>query len=260
MEKTPENSSDSEQAFGGQELASELNEITPESTQTEKPTEISPEPSASETERDPNPPSPEKPELKSLIVSLLGPTASGKSTLIEQASHLLLEKGIASTVIKKDDAIRKISVERHGQGKEWRGYTPLRKFTETDVNREINRRLHEQIGKSSVIFLEGGTRTRKLADTTLEGIKDKADYVIVKLDIPGREVRKRLGQRRKEKGRVDDLLILAGLKLAGQYARSRIGESPKESDPDVRVLDAKASPDEVSQSLLSIIEDELPRT
>ena len=199
----------------------------------------------------------EKEPKRSLIVSLLGPTGSGKSTLTENLTRSLGADGVSVATIKKDDAILKLSEAKYGTGKTRRGYMLFRGFSEQDLNAEINRQILELIGKVSVIFLEGGTRTREDMKITLKGVWDKAEYVIVKLDVSPREIVRRLRDRRKTEGRVDDHLVLAAGKLAGQYVRPRLSPSPKTGDPDVERVDAKLPPEQVMAAARQIIENQI---
>jgi thymidylate kinase len=200
---------------------------------------------------------PEIQDERSLIVSLVGPTASGKSTLTGMAVDALAEEGVSTVVIKKDDAIRDMATERFGKGREWIGYTPLRGFGETEVNQEMNRRVLDQVGKAKVIFLEGGTRTHQAAETTLKDTDEVADHVIVQLDVSPREIRHRLAERRRSSRRIDDHLALAAFKLIGQYTRPLFGEGHRAVDPDTEVINANNGPEQVAADLLDVVKAHL---
>jgi thymidylate kinase len=191
----------------------------------------------------------EKEKEKTLIVSLLGPTASGKSTAANILEQTLAGDGISSVVIKKDDAITRLAVEKHGEGKEWRGYTSGQK----GVEQELNRQILEQVGKVKVILLEGGTRTRKSASVTLRGSEDLAKTVIVKFEISPFEVRDRLRNRKETIKRIDDSFPLAAGKLISQYIRPMITKSPQAGDVDVEVLNANNSTEQIAADLKEII-------
>lgn len=195
--------------------------------------------------------SPEKIQKSSLIVSLLGPTASGKSALAEGLSGRLEASGHSVVIIKKDDVMRKLSSDIHGVGNESKAYSINSGFSQEDVNREINKRILDAEGNCDVIILEGGTRTRKSALVTLEGVQ--SGHVIIKMDISPKTVAARLMERRATEERDDDRLIIALGKLAGQYMRPLFGQEISEMDDDVATLDANQSREVMLQDAHGII-------
>jgi Mrp family chromosome partitioning ATPase len=202
---------------------------------------------------------PEKPKAvekskNTLVVSLLGPTASGKSTLIVQLQAKLAELNLTSALIKKDEALRFLASERFN-GKEWIGYTPLRLmgrngFSESDVNGEINKRLRDLIGTVDVVFLEGGTRTPKDMQVTLKDIPNKC--LILEMDIAKRELLQRIKMRRTQKGRTDDTLPLMALKLFGQFTRPLLAKRHSDDQNKIRI-NANLSPQELVDQSLPVI-------
>ncbi|KKU49276.1 hypothetical protein A3H10_04205 [Candidatus Uhrbacteria bacterium RIFCSPLOWO2_12_FULL_46_10] len=201
----------------------------------------------------------EKLSERSFIVSLLGLTASGKSTVTGLLTKTFEEEGVSCTVIKKDDAIRRLARERFGERQEWRGYAPVRGFGEQDVNAEINREILQVLGKAKVIFLEGGTRTRRSLATTLHGVEGQADYRIIKFDVSPLEIMRRLAGRRRRTKRIDDALPLAFFKLVGQYIRPLLTDAPSRRDHDVEVVDANQPPERVAEAVKGIINRGLKR-
>jgi len=203
-----------------------------------------------------------KPPTDTIIISFLGPSGSGKSTLAQSTSKALADHGISSVIIKKDTAIKSLSVEKFGN--EWRGYTPLRllgshRFGEKELNSRINSEIKKYLGSSvQVIFLEGGTRTRKATKTTLQDIDN--DSLILKMSIAPKELLKRLRIRREEKTRKDDNLAIMIGKLIGQHISSKLTNSPKEGDIDVVSLNANQPLDVLTEQTLQIILKKIGKT
>ena len=159
--------------------------------------------------------------------------------------------------MKKDDVIRAFARRRFGAGKEWRGYVPFRGFGDQDVNMEMNREVRELIDTVRVVILEGGTRTRRQLAVTLAGVQGVANCRIVKLSVSLREVLRRLAKRRHLTERIDDLLPLALLKLAGQYIRPLLTRSPRAGDEDVEVIDANQDHEQVTRAVERIVRREV---
>lgn len=196
-----------------------------------------------------------------IIISLLGLSGSGKSTLAQSTSKALAYRGISSVIIRKDTAVKSLSVERFGN--EWRGYTPLRlfgthRFGEKELNSQINSEIKKNLGIAQVIFLEGGTRTRKAAETTFQDINN--DYLILKMSIAPRELLRRLRIRKKEENRKDDNLAIMIGKLIGQHISPKLTDSPKEGDPDVRSINANQPLNVLTEQTLQIILKKLGKT
>jgi adenylate kinase family enzyme len=178
------------------------------------------------------------------VVSLLGVSYSGKSTLAEALVSRLEPEGITVDVIKKDEALRALGRERYGSDDETGGYSIKGFLKHGEVPaRELHSYMNEQLKNSlslgHIAILEGGTRTRSAQAETLSGVElDEDGLRIFLLKLPFREVLKRARDRRKESGRYDDRLPVALAKLYSQYQGMRSTDAPKTNDVDVTVLDA----------------------
>lgn len=184
------------------------------------------------------------------VVSLLGPSGSGKSTLAGNLATRFLDDGMSAAVIKKDEAIQKLSLERFNRA--WVGYTPLRamlpgRFDESELHAEMNGRLlRAQDAGYDIAILEGGTRTPKAKAETLAGLED-VPFGLIVMDIPLREIRQRLIQRRhNEAGRSDDAFPLMLCKLLGQYTKTFTTGAGMHDTPGAMVVDATQPPQELA--------------
>lgn len=186
------------------------------------------------------------------VVSLLGVSYSGKSTLAEGLASRLAYEGIAADIIKKDAALRTIGQERYGEDDHSGGYSILGaikhggQIPSTDLHAWMNKQVHASLERGHKVILEGGTRTRTAQAETLSGIEVGENGLrIFMLELPFREVIHRSRLRRQESGRYDDRLPIALGKLYGQYKGMRSPDAPQSSDPDVVSLDATLPPEEL---------------
>ena len=138
------------------------------------------------------------------IVSLLGPSGSGKSTLGENLTAALAERGVLATTIKKDDAIREISIDKFGPAQPFgafslKGLFGSEKISSTDLHRHMNARILSALAINNVVILEGGTRTRDAQAETLAGIDlAQVPFGIMLLQISPLQVMQRLLERRRQ--------------------------------------------------------------
>ncbi len=185
------------------------------------------------------------------IASFVGPSGCGKSTLTENVSDLLVEQGHESVIIKKDDAIRALSMERHGDELayfSWHNQLDSDRIVSADLHGYMNGLIYEALSDDKFVMLEGGTRTRKSQGETLEGINPaRINTTIFLMQLPFRVTARRLMERRATGERDDDTLTTITAKLIGQYMRPLISQdSPRIGDSDVIGLDATLSPDELA--------------
>jgi thymidylate kinase len=190
------------------------------------------------------------------VSSLLGPSGVGKSTAAEGTRKILEGAGHTVQIIKKDDAIRELSTDRFGQDKPFgafsaKGLAGSDRISQADLHRHMNKQIRSALDGGSLVMLEGGTRTRKAQRETLSGVEISDDeFRIFMMQLPFREVIKRLRRRRANGGREDDKLPIIGAKLAGQYLRPRLSsDAPRIGDADVILIDSAQHPSEVSAAI-----------
>jgi hypothetical protein len=161
-------------------------------------------------------------------------------------------------IIKKDDAIRELSTDRFGQDEAFWCFFGLKelagsdRISQADLHRHMNTQIRSALDDGVIlVMLEGGTRTRKAQRETLSGVEISDDeFRIFMMQLPFREVIKRLRRRRANGGREDDKLPIIGAKLAGQYLRPRLSsDAPRIGDADVILIDSAQHPSEVSAAI-----------
>lgn len=178
------------------------------------------------------------------VVSLLGVSYTGKSTLAECLVPRLSQEGIVADIIKKDEAMRAIGHKRHGSddrtgGYSIKGFLRHGQIPQHELHAFMNTQIRASLDLGHLAILEGGTRTRVAQAETLNNIElDEDGLRIFMLELPFLDVIKRAKLRRKDSGRYDDRLPIASAKLYGQYMGLHSSDAPKIEDIDVRVLDA----------------------
>lgn len=193
------------------------------------------------------------------VVSFVGVSYTGKSTLAEGVAERLCLEGINADIIKKDDAMKALGQERYGAGDATGGYSIkgfLRhgRIPSADLHSWMNKKITSSLQMGHVALLEGGTRTRSAQAETLEGITlDDDGLRIFLMDLPFGEVIKRARKRREQSGRYDDMLPVALAKLQGQYRGAHSPDAPQAHDADVTVLDASWHPEELVDVAVSEI-------
>lgn len=193
------------------------------------------------------------------VVSLLGTSYTGKSTLANGIAETLNGIGIKVDIVKKDDAFRALGTERYGDNDDSGGYS-IRGFLKhgaipsSDLHAEMNKEILRSRELGRVVILEGGTRTRTAQAQTLRGVDTNLDnFRIFMLELPIIQVIQRARQRRSESGRYDDMLPVAVAKLYGQYRGIRSADAPKLDDPDVIAFDARLKPEVLVKKAVSEI-------
>jgi len=179
------------------------------------------------------------------VVSLLGLSYTGKSTLAEGLVPRLAHEGITADIIKKDDAMQAIGQERYGEQDQTGGYSILGflkhgRVPSKDLHAWMNKQVHTSLEHGHMVILEGGTRTRSAQAETLHDVELSEDTLrIFMMDLPFRQIISRSRQRRQESGRYDDQLLVAFGKLSGQYRGMLSSDAPHAEDPDVIQLNAR---------------------
>lgn len=187
------------------------------------------------------------------VVSLLGVSYTGKSTLAEGVVTGLAEVGVCADIIKKDEAMRALGRERYGEydksgGYSVKGFLRYGEIASQDLHLWMNKQIEVSRELGHLVILEGGTRTRTAQSETLRGIElDEGGLRIFLLQLPFRSVLERARQRRRQAGRYDDMLPVAAAKLYGQYKGLHSNDTPKPDDLDVTVLDARLAPDQLAK-------------
>lgn len=182
------------------------------------------------------------------IVSLLGTSYSGKSTLAEGLVADLAEDDIPADVIKKDEALKVLGRERYGEddasgGYSIKGFLKHGQIPSSELHAWMNTQIKSSLALGRIAILEGGTRTRTAQAETLKDIElDEDGLRIFMLQLPFREVIRRVRKRREEAKRYDDQLLIALAKLYSQYKGLRSDDVPKIGDADVVGLDATLPP------------------
>lgn len=193
------------------------------------------------------------------VVSLVGVSYSGKSTLAEAVKERLGDEDLEADIIKKDDAMKAIGSKRYGSsdttgGYSIRGFLRHGQVPSSELHEWMNGRVSSCLELGKVAILEGGTRTRSAQAETLNNIElDEDGLRIFMLDLPFQEVLSRARQRRQVSGRYDDLLPVALAKLYGQYRGIHSEDAPQPDNLDVTVLDASLP----IHDLASIVSDEI---
>ncbi len=187
------------------------------------------------------------------VASLLGVSYTGKSTLAEGIVSRLAHEGVTADVIKKDEAMKAVGVERYGSNDKTGGYS-IKGFLKHgeipahELHAFMNGQIRTSLDLGHIAILEGGTRTRTAQSETLHDIElDEDGLRIFMLELPFREVLKRARSRRNESGRYDDRLPIALAKLYGQYKGLRSPDAPQIGDIDVSVLDASLQTTELAE-------------
>lgn len=193
------------------------------------------------------------------VVSVVGLSYTGKSTLVEGVVERLSLEGIEADIIKKDDAMKALGQERYGAedptgGYSISGYLKHGQIPSSELHAWMNKKIGASLELGHVVLLEGGTRTRTAQAETLNNIELADDGLrIFMLNLPFRNIIQRARQRRRESGRYDDLLPVALSKLYGQYRGANSSDAPQPADPDVSVLDATRHPEE----LIEVVANEI---
>jgi predicted kinase len=193
------------------------------------------------------------------VVSFLGVSYTGKSTLAEGVAKRLATEGVEADIVKKDSAMKALGRERYGDddatgGYSITGFLKHGRIPSAELHGWMNKQIQESLDVGHVALLEGGTRTRTAQAETLANIElDDDGLKIFMLDLPFSDVIGRARQRRRESGRYDDMLPVALAKLEGQYRGARSSDAPQVGDPDVAVLDMQRQPEE----LIEIVANEI---
>jgi adenylate kinase family enzyme len=193
------------------------------------------------------------------VVSFLGVSYSGKSTLAEGVVDRLHAEGIGADIIKKDSAMRALGEERYGTDDSTGGYSisgflKHGQIPSGELHAWMNKEVRNSIEHGNIVLLEGGTRTRTAQAETLKDIELGGDGLrIFMMNLPFSKVVERARKRRREDGRYDDMLPVAMAKILGQYRGIRSADAPQPADPDVRVLDANRHP----SKLVEIVTNEI---
>lgn len=196
------------------------------------------------------------------VVSLLGISYSGKSTIAEALQDRLDDEGLETDIIKKDQAMRALGEERYGKddrsgGYSISGFMRNGQIASSELHNWMNQKIRTSLELGHIAILEGGTRARTAQAETLEGIDlDEDGLRIFMLELPLREILSRARKRRQESGRYDDMLPVALAKLYGQYKGIHSPDAPQTSDPDVRVLDASMP----TGKLVEIVSEDIIRS
>jgi thymidylate kinase len=190
------------------------------------------------------------------ISSLLGPSGVGKSTAAEGTRKILESTGHTVKIIKKDDAIRELSSARFGPDEPFgaftvKGVAGSDRISQADLHRHMNTQIKSALDDGNLVLLEGGTRTRKAQRETMSGVLiSDEEFRIFMMQLPFREVIKRLRERRSNGDREDDRLPIIGAKLAGQYLRPILSsDAPRVGDSDVIPIDAAQHPNDISAEI-----------
>ena len=195
------------------------------------------------------------------IVSILGPSYSGKSNLAESVTQELLHRNIPADIIKKDDAIKAHGREHYSEEDSTGGYSVLGairrgELPTSNAHEWMNDKIKRSRDLGHIAILEGGTRTRKAQAETLERIDfDDDNFRIFMLELPFKEVLARAKERRKQSGRYDDGLLVASGKILSQYVKSNSADAVRPNDSDVTLLDATLSPDKLTEIVVKEILD-----
>ncbi len=196
--------------------------------------------------------SPEK-SLKP-VISLLGVSGSGKSTVAQEVTSRLSEDGLRSAIIKKDDAIRLFGSGRKNEGL---GYIQGNS-NETAVLGLMNLWLRQTLENVDVAFLEGGTRTPDARKITMSNTEHEARLTIVRFDVSALNVARRLRERRHQEDRADDNMFIMAGKLAGQLYKDWANRGQTFDDVNYEVIDANRPLDEVASEVEAIVHKQLP--
>lgn len=178
------------------------------------------------------------------VVSLLGVSYSGKSTLAAELVTTLAPYGIEADMIKKDEAMRALGRERYGEDDQTGGYSAVGTLLHgrtppSELHAYMNEKVRASLEAGHLPILEGGTRTRSAQAETLAGIKLSDDGLhIFMMQLPLREVWRRSKLPRDGSDRYDDKKYIAPFKLLGQYRGMRSEDAPRIDDRDVTLLDA----------------------
>jgi adenylate kinase family enzyme len=185
------------------------------------------------------------------VVSFVGVSYTGKSTLAEGVADRLGLEGVGAEIIKKDDAMRELGQERYGDddatgGYSIKGFLRHGQIPSTELHTWMSGKISATLEMGRVALLEGGTRTRTAQAETLEGITlDDDGLRIFLMDLPFKEIIRRARKRRQQSGRYDDMLPVALAKLLGQYRGNRSPDAPQVDDTDVTALDASLHPEKL---------------
>jgi adenylate kinase family enzyme len=180
------------------------------------------------------------------IASVSGVSFTGKSTLATGIVERLEVAGVQADVVRKDDAMRALGRQRYGDDDQTGGYSirgALKHrgvIPSSELHGWMNERVQASRALGHTVLLEGGTRTRTAQAQTLDGVElGPGEFHIFMLQLPFHRVLQRAYQRMREDDRYDDGLLVAGVKLAGQYWGARSSDAPQPTDPDVTVLNAR---------------------
>lgn len=171
-----------------------------------------------------------------LVVSLVGPTGAGKSTVADILMEELVFQGHSVKIIKKDDAIKVLAGKRYHRLGYRLGYiVGLVRISSGDLNQEINRRL--KASPAEVVILEGGTRTTAARAITLKEVD--RELVSLYFEVrPGVLVARLRRRHRSRPRRIDDAWPLMLGKLIGQWRGSHSPEAIRPDTPGVITIDA----------------------
>lgn len=178
------------------------------------------------------------------VVSLVGSSGSGKSSISSALSERLDDNHIDSVVISKDQVRADIGRERYGVDDHSKGYSIPRaiigqSIDVRDLRIEMNRRVRAALEIGKLVILEGGTRTRGALAETLQCVDiSDGQLGIYLLTVPTTVAVKRLRQRRRDGYRYDDQLVIQAAKLTGQWLGLRAHDAVHPNDSDVQILDA----------------------
>lgn len=178
------------------------------------------------------------------VVSLLGFSYTGKSTLAAGLVAELALEGISADIIRKDEGRKLIGYEKYGEDDNTGGYSisgflKRGQIPTQELHAWMNKQIRSSLELGRLVVLEGGTRTRTAQAETLHGIELGEDALrIFMLHLPFSEIMRRARRRRQETGRYDDQLLVAAAKLYGQYRGICSEDALHPGDTDVMVLDA----------------------